>query len=595
MMRLLFRISLITTLLFLILTTARAQIKPLETHYETSGFTETPGYDESVEYCKKLAASSSMLEYREMGISPLGNPIPLLILSKNFAFRPVDASRMGNTIVLIQACVHPGEPAGKDAGFMLIRDLVLGITDNRIIDNLTVLFIPIYNADGHQRFGKYNRINQNGPKEMGWRTNSLNLNLNRDYLKADAPETHIWLELFNNWNPHFFVDLHSTNGGDYQYSVTYRMETGGNMDQNLTEWQLESFIPAMETSMEEMGEPIFHYVSYRRWHDPKSGIAVRVSQPRLAPGYTAIRNRPGLLVETHMMKDYKTRVEGSYLILKFTLEYLSKNGEVLKNIIAKGDYDIAHGSLRKDEFPLDFELTPDSIMLNFKGFEYTVEKSELTGGMWVKYSNIPVEYPMAVFQNNRATKMSKLPFAYILPPQYTEISKRLDYHGIKYRIAEETTETPLNYYYISNPVWTSRPFEGRIRLNSFELTDTILSRKIPEKSLIIPVDQPAGRVVAHILEPNSPDSYLSWGFFNEIFEQKEYAEMYVMEKMAREMIENNSELLKEFEEFKKQNPELSNNQWALLNWFYSKTPWWDVNINVYPIGRIYDSEILKNL
>lgn len=572
----------------------KAQFSPLETFYEKSSFKETPRYSETIDYCKQLAELSSMVQYRTFGKSGLGYDLPLLIISKNKRFTPADALKSRNTVVWIQACIHPGEPDGKDAGLMLIRDIVTGRLNNHFIDDLTILFIPILNVDGHERFGPYNRINQNGPSEMGWRANASNLNLNRDHLKIDSPELRAWLALFNQWNPHFFIDTHTTNGADYQYPITYSMETGGSMDKLLTMWQQSSFIPTMEAEMDAMGTPIFHYVSFRRWHDPRSGIAARVAPPMLSQGYTALRNRPGLLVETHMLKDYKTRVDATYNILKFSLEFLSKNGKTLQNLIIKADLACSYGSLRQNPFPLQFNLTSDSTMLMFKGVEYTVETSDLTGGQWFKYSNVPAEFPVPFFNQNAITKTARLPLMYVVPPNYTDVIERIRAHGISFTTLKKEQSVSMQYYYINDVAWGTNPYEGRIRLTRFRLTDTLLTRNVPAGSLLIPLDQPLARVVAHILEPYGPDSYLSWGFFNSIFEQKEYAENYVMEKMARQMLEESPELRLEFEELKRTNPELAANQWGLLNWFYRKTLWWDANINLYPVGRIYDAfELIK--
>jgi hypothetical protein len=373
------------------------------------------------------------------------------------------------------------------------------------------------------------------------------------------------------------------------------METGGNMNPALTDWQLRSFIPAMEAEMESMHTPVFHYVAFRKWHDPRSGIAARVSPPMLSQGYTVLRNRPGLLIETHMLKDYKTRVEASYNLLAFTLKYLSENGKLLQNIIMKADKACVDGSLLQSPFPLKFDLSSDSTILMFKGFEYKTEKSDLTGGEWFRYSDIPIEFPIPFFNKNNVSKSIKPPFAYIVPPQYSELIERIKAHGISYKTSVSEKNLAVRYYYISNVTWSSTPYEGRIRINNFIVKDTLLERSIPEGSLIIPVNQHLGKVVIHLFEPEGPDSYISWGFFNTIFEQKEYAENYVMEKMAAKMLENDTLLKQEFEIFKAENPEIIKNQWGLLNWFYHKTPWRDENMNIYPIGRVFDIELLNKL
>ena len=207
------------------------------THYERSNFLETANYEEVIRYSKLLDRKSPIVKYKVFGYSPQGREMPLLIIDRNENFDPESVRTSGNIVLLIEAGIHPGEADGTDAVLMLMRDIAINKKLYSLLDNITFLFIPAFNVDGLGRFGPYNRINQNGPKEMGWRATAQNLNLNRDFLKADAPEMQAWLKLFNKWLPDFFVDCHTTDGADYQYVLTYMMEIFGNMDPGLTAWQ----------------------------------------------------------------------------------------------------------------------------------------------------------------------------------------------------------------------------------------------------------------------------------------------------------------------------------------------------------------------
>ena len=226
-----------TVLLYIIIIAANTSVfsqNKLITYFERSNFLETPRYDSTIAYCKRLCKASPFIHYTTFGISPEGKSLPLLIADKDKLSEPDSIKKTGRTILMIQACIHAGEPDGKDAGLLLFRDLIINPEIQKILDSVSIILIPIFNVDGHERFSAYNRINQNGPKEMGWRTNSMNLNLNRDYIKAEAPETKSWLRLFNQWHPDFFVDCHTTDGADYIYPLTYALEINGNMDSSLT-------------------------------------------------------------------------------------------------------------------------------------------------------------------------------------------------------------------------------------------------------------------------------------------------------------------------------------------------------------------------
>jgi len=383
---------LLKTVAFLIFTnifkTGYTQNKELMTYFEKSDFKETPVYDSTISYCKKLANSSKYVKYQTFGNSGQNRELPLLIVDLNGNFTPEKVKKSGNLTVLIQACIHAGEPDGKDAGLMLIRDLIVNKSKQELFKNITLLFIPILNVDGHERFGKYNRINQNGPKEMGWRTNANNLNLNRDYLKVDSKEIKHWLTLFNRWDPDFFIDCHTTDGADYQYVITYVLDTEGNCDLQLSEWQKNTFLKKIEPMMSESSNPIFPYVTFRNWHDPRSGIKSGVSPTMLSQGYTIARNRPGLLIETHMLKDYKTRVFGTYYMIENTFKILNQEHSKLKRILKEADIKSENLKAENKFHPVSFTISStDSTLVDFLGVEYTIEKSKFTNGDWFKYNN----------------------------------------------------------------------------------------------------------------------------------------------------------------------------------------------------------------
>jgi hypothetical protein len=572
--------------LILIAFTSISQNLDWITHYEKSNFLETPRYKETIEYSKQLAKSSNIIKYESFGSSVQGRDLPLLIVDKNQNFTPESVKKSGNTILFIEACIHAGESEGKDAGLMLIRDIIIKGKYSDLLENTTILFIPIFNVDGHERFSAYNRINQNGPTEMGWRTTAQNLNLNRDFIKADAPEMRYWLKLFNSWLPDMFIDIHTTDGADYEYSLTYGMHTMGDMNNSQTDWQ-NKYLSEIEENLKKDHVLMFPYVSYRKWHDPRSGLIRRTASPRYSTGYSAYQNRPSLLIETHMLKDYKTRVDATYHLLKRTIEILDKDNNQLTNLNKSAD--IEASQLANKEFVLSYYTSQkDSTTVKFKGVDYDIVHSDLTDDIWVQFSKNPKEYELVLFDKLVQDVKVKLPKAYIIPVEWTEIIERLKLHGIKYSILTESKEFEITSYKFSNVSFANTPFEGRQMVQSFTFQELQVNKLFPKGSVIVPVNQRSAKIIAHLLEPQGPDSYLKWGFFNSIFERKEYVETYVMEKMAREMIQENPTLKDEYEQAILENPEYYNNQWTKLFWFYERTPYWDQSKNVYPIGKIHD-------
>jgi murein tripeptide amidase MpaA len=566
----------------------KAQQSEWDTYYEQSNYLETPRYDKTIEYCKKLADYSDCIRYEIFGQSTQGRDLPVLIIDKNQNFTPESIRESGNAILLIEACIHPGESEGKDAGLMLIRDILVFNKYADLLENTSILFIPIFNADGHERFSAFSRINQNGPKEMGWRTTAENYNLNRDFTKADAPEMQDWHALFNRWLPDMFVDIHTTDGADYQYQLTYAMHIMGDMNQEQTDWQNE-YLFSIEKKLKQDEILMFPYVSYRTWHDPRSGLIRKTYSPRYSTGYLAMQNRPALLVETHMLKNYKTRVDATYHLLKHTIKYTDENYQTLKKINQRADEEA--GKLAGKDFVLTYYTSKkDSTNVLFKGVEYDIVHSDLTDGMWVQFSDKPIDYKLVLFDKLKESKKVKLPDAYIIPAQWYHVINKLKLHGIQYTTLEESKEFTIRTYKFSNITFANFPYEGRQMVRGFDVEELSIIQNYPAGSAIVPVNQRSAKIIAHLLEPEGPDSFLRWGFFNSIFERKEYVETYVMEKMAREMIQENPQLLKDFQQALKEHPDVYNNQWAKVNWFLERSAYRDRLKNMYPIGKIYNAE-----
>lgn len=564
----------------------------LTTYYEKSDYKATPPYAETVAYCKQLDEASPWLHYMTFGITPQGRDMPLLIADKEGRFDPHNHG--DNAILLVQGGIHSGEIGGKDAGFLLLRDIAVDKTLESLLDHVTIVFIPIFNVDGHERRSPYNRINQNGPEEMGWRVNAQNLNLNRDYLKIDTPELRYWLKLWNDWNPDFFIDCHATDGADYQYVLTYIMEQHGNIDRRIAGWTKDRFLKTVEPRMKEAGFEMFPYVYLLEWPNPKAGLRSWVSTPRFSTGYTALCNRPGLLIETHMMKPYRTRVEATYTMIRETLVELNADTQRLRKLVREADEYAASRDFRKQPFPLRFEPVEPGRTIDFKGVAYDTVTSDLTGGPWYRFTGEPETFKIEFREAQKVTVSAQLPEAYIIPREWTDVIERISIHGVKMRRLLEETTVEVGSYRFKNVKWAEQPYEARHPL-TFETEAITEERTFAAGSIVIDMSQARSRVVANILEPHGADSFVQWGFFDAIFEQKEYAESYVMEKMAREMIAKDPALLDSLNARKEADPEFAKNPFAQLNWFYQHTPYWDQTKDIYPVGKIFDGRLLKKI
>ncbi len=566
-----------------------------ETLFESSGGRKTPGYDETVVWFQELAASNDKMKLLNFGQSPQGRDLPLIIVDRQQRFDPSQHNnRQDHVVLLVQACIHAGESCGKDAGMILLRELA---TDpkaaNELLDKVTLLFIPIFNVDGHERFGPHNRINQNGPDEMGWRVTARNQNLNRDFLKADTPEMRHWLKLYQQWMPDFFIDIHSTDGADYQYAITYGLETHGNMDSGLTNWT-SIYSEVMNAEMQDVGYPMAPYVSFRQWHDPRSGLATWAAGPRFSQGYTALQNRPGLLIETHMLKDYRVRVDAAYNLVRKTMKYLNTQAPDLCDLVLQADNFTASQAFRQEPYPLTFKLTENHRPFIFLGVSYEKVTSDITGGDWFVFSDQPETMEIELYDELEPEKTAQLPEAYIIPPEWEEIIDRLKWHGVQFDILAEAVALDIRSWQFNEAKWRETPYEGHHPV-TFEMQPVFEKRVFPAGSVVVDLNQRAARVVAHLLEPQGPDSMVRWGYLDAIFERVEYVESYVIENMIREMVKKEPELLEELEVLKVEDSEFAKDPWAIRHWFYKKTPFYDKRVGFYPVGMLDDRVILEGL
>jgi murein tripeptide amidase MpaA len=549
------------------------------THFERSGFISSPRYKESISYFKQFEKQTPHVKMFSIGTSPQGRSIECIVVAKGKEFTPDKAKKSGKAIVLIQNGIHAGEIEGKDASMILLRDILITKEKFHLLDHLILLIIPILSVDGHERISQFNRPNQNGPTEMGWRTNSWNLNLNRDYMKADTPEVKAFLTLFNNWMPDFFIDNHTTNGADYQYHVTYALDKFANIDSGLSHWGTKRFLPYLLKNVEEKGFLAAPYIEMKE-ETLENGIIDPVSPPRLSTGYTSVQNRLGLLVETHSLKPYENRVRSTFAMNVATLEFLNLNHKSLKALNEKADV----RTEKLKSIPVKFELSENHKPFQFKGFKSSYEESTITGNIVTHYSNEPIEFEIPLFDDVQITKHIQSPKAYLIPSQFEWVVRLLELHGVKTEYLSADRQIMVEEYTFETYKFSSKPYEGRycVEVTCRSKKEKI---KIPKGTFLVHTHQRTKRVIVNLLEPEAPDSIVSWGFFNAFFERKEYAEPYVMEPIAQQMLGTNIQLRSEFLSRLK-DEKFRNDSVARLDFFYQRSPFFDINERKYPIYRV---------
>jgi hypothetical protein len=410
-------------------------------------------------------------------------------------------------------------------------------------------------------------------------------------LKADAPETQAWLKVFTAWLPDFLIDCHVTDGADFQHVLTYGLETHENVSAPLRTWINRYYVPAIEPKMAAAGSTIIPYIFLKDDKDPSLGIIGFPAPPRFSTSYAALQNRPALLIETHMLKDYKSRVDATYRMLEATIALAGNDFPALHRAVTEADEEAARGI--REPVPLRFDVAdkPNGTV-HFLGYKQRLEKSDISGGDRIVYTKEPYQADIPRFDSLIVTKSVLPPVAYLIPRQWREVIDRLRIHGLQLDRLTAPASLDVESYRFSNAAWQQAPFEGRHPV-TYSVETRKERRSFPAGTVVVKMNQRAARVAIHALEPEAPDAFVAWGFFDAIFEQKEYAENYVMESVARDMLAKDPQLKKEFETRLQSDTSFAHSSASRLSFFYERSPYWDSGMNRYPVVRLMTNAPLE--
>ncbi|WP_407351776.1 M14 family metallopeptidase [Luteimonas sp. R10] len=559
----------------------------LVTVSERSGFERTGRYDEVIALCEAFAkAYPDAVRCFDFGTSPEGRPMKALAVSRSGALTPGDARERGLPVVLMQGGIHAGEIDGKDAGFLALRQALDGQAAPGALERLVWVFVPVFSVDGHERFGAWNRPNQRGPEEMGWRTTAQNYNLNRDYAKADAPEMQAMLRLVNDWDPIATIDLHVTNGAKFEHDIAIQVEPLYSGDRALRETGRALRDGVIDDLAKQGSLPLPFYPSLVEYDNPASGFEDGVSPPRFSTGYFPLRNRLAMLVETHSWKDYPHRVRITRNTVVSVLERTARDGREWLRLAREADARAAR--LAGQPVPLDYKATDASRTIEFRGYAYTREPSEISGALMTRYDETtPQVWTVPLRDEVVPDRSVTAPGAgYLVPPAHAAwIAEKLDVHGIDYtRIARALPRADVQTFRADSTALAATTVEGHQML-TLEGEWKAEPRDVPAGALFVPIAQPKARLVTALLEPQAPDSFAAWGFFNNHFERKEYMEAYVAEEVAREMLAADPQLKAEFERRLRGDAGFADSPRARLDFFYRRHSAWDERHNLYPVYR----------
>lgn len=551
---------------------------PWITPAERDGFELTPSYDETLAYLRRLAAQAPEIQLVSLGKSPEGRELWLAVVSKERARTPEELRRAGKPLLFAQAGIHSGEIDGKDAGLMLLRDLTVGGRQKALLERASLLFLPILNVDGHERASAFSRINQRGPENAGWRTTARNLNLNRDYAKLDAPEMRALVRALEAWQPDLYLDLHVTDGMDYQHDVTFGWNGRNAYSPRIVDWLDARLQPALQGELRSWGHLPGPLIQPLDNDDPASGLVDWTADPRFSTGYGHARHLATVLFENHSLKPYRQRVLGAYVSLVACLRTLGEQGAALRAATA------ADRAARPARLPLAWKAAEKAgAPLTIAGIAWRKSPSPVSGGTRVEWLGQPEVQTHATLSYDTPSVEVGRPRAWWVPPAWADVIERLALHGIAVERTSAPREVEAEMYRVTD-FKLGAPFEGHVTVTP---TLAVERRRelFPAGSARVTADQPLAELAALLLEPASPDSFFQWGFFLEVLSRTEYVEAYVMEPMGAAMLAEDPALKAEFEQRLKQDPAFAASPAERLQWLYRRTPFADERHGLYPVAR----------
>jgi len=552
-----------------------------QTPFERSLQKETTTYNEAISFYEGLAKTypqqAKLLTY---GSTDFGKPLHLLVLSKGKVFDPIALRKSDKRIFLINNGIHPGEPEGIDASMMLARDLLKG---NKLPENVVICIIPVYNIDGsHNRSGT-SRANQNGPVAYGFRGNSKNYDLNRDFIKTDSKNSQAFQQIFNTWQPEIFVDTHTSNGADYQYTMTLIPTQKDKLNPILSSYLTKTMVPDLYSHMKGKGYELIPYVNSMA-ETPDAGITGYIESPRYSTGYAALHNSIGFMPETHMLKTFDKRVESTYKLLQTYIDIIVRDAKAIGENKRKAD---AYTAQQKD-FPLDWKLNRsvyDSI--EFKGYVGKKKPSEISGTDRLYYDRSePFTKKIKYWDQFEPSLTVTKPIAYVIPKAWDKVIALLKLNNVKMQQLTADAKLNLEMYYIGDMKTGTRPYEGHYQHSAVTLNPVMQDVQFYAGDYVVYVNQPNNRYIVETLEPQAIDSFFNWNFFDSILGQKEGYSSYVFEDTAAELLKKDPELKQKLETEKQKNPELAKSGRAQLDFVYKNSDYYEKTYNRYPIGRL---------
>ena len=566
-------------LLFTTVILAQDNLK-YDTYFEKGNGNQSADYEEILRYYEQLNLDFKTIQVLNMGETDSGERLQVVIFNPDKVF-DLNYATSEKSILLINNGIHAGEPDGIDATMQLYRDLALGKI--KVPKNVIVVAIPVYNIGGCLNRNSTTRVNQDGPEEYGFRGNARNFDLNRDFIKSDTKNTHSFYKIFQEFNPDIFIDNHVSNGADYQYTLTYITTESKKLGTILGDYMKNELTPAIIKDLQQKKIETTPYVNV--WHGkPEEGFEQFFESPRYATGYTSLFNTIGFVVETHMLKNYASRVKATYEFMISTINFADQNYKTIKSKRLENQKQFQP----KSEYTIKWEIDTTKITkIPFFGYEGNYKKSDVTTGKRLYYDRkLPFKKDIPFLADFKSVTTVKIPDAYVIPQGFWPIIDRLKENKLEFRRVKTDTIIEVESYRIADYKTAKNAYEGHYLHNNTKITSSKIKMSFRKGDYLFTTDQVGVKFLLETLEPEAIDSFFNWNFFDTMLQQKEGYSDYVFEDLANEYLNKNPELRAKLEQKKNEDKAFAENPEAQLDWVHKNSIYYEKAHLNYPIYRI---------
>jgi hypothetical protein len=549
------------------------------TVFEQSKGKESATHAQSIAYYEQLAAKYKTVQIKTMGPTDAGIPLHIVLFSADQQFNTVNWKN--KLVIFVINGIHPGEPDGIDASMLLLRDLASGKI--KAASNVVLAVMPVYNIGGALNRNSFSRVNQDGPLAYGFRGNSQNLDLNRDFIKSDTKEAVSFAKIFHWLNPDIFLDNHVSDGADYQYTMTLLTTQHNKLGGDIGKYLHETFEPSLFKGMDQKGMTMTPYVSFEEGN-PEKGWSYFYDPPRYSSGYAAVFQTLSFLTETHMLKPFDQRVKQTYEFMQTLIEQASSQATAIKQARLSS----INAVKNQIDFGVSFKVDTSRFdLINFMGYETGKKPSGVTGVDRMYYDRTkPFTKKVKFYNYAIADKIVHKPKAYIIPQGWYKIIDLLEANSVQMKRLEKDTSIAVEFYHIDDYKTSTRVFEKHYRHSDTKISSLQQTIAFRKGDYIIQTGQAADRFLVETLEPIGDDSYFSWNFFDAILQQKEGYSNYRWEDVAASFLASQPALQQQLEEKKKADPKFAASANAQLDFVYKNSPYYEPAHLRYPIYRV---------